>query len=69
MCSISVINIDEAGHYKSCLVKAEKYLIEVYRYIQLNPVRAMMVEELRVCLVKLSNQRIGQNIGFVYSAS
>ena len=33
------------GRYKSCLVQAEKYLIEVYRYIELNPVRAKMVEE------------------------
>jgi putative transposase len=27
------------GRYKSCLVQAEQYLIEVYRYIELNPVR------------------------------
>ncbi len=33
------------GRYKSCLVQAEKYLIEVYRYIELNPVRAKMVED------------------------
>ena len=31
------------GRYKSCLVQDEKYLLEVYRYIELNPVRAMMV--------------------------
>ena len=33
------------GRYKSCLVQAGKYLIEVYRYIELNPVRAKMVED------------------------
>ena len=33
------------GRYKSCLVQAESYLIEVYRYIELNPVRAKMVED------------------------
>lgn len=32
------------GRYKSCLVQEERYLIEVYRYIELNPVRAGMVE-------------------------
>ncbi len=33
------------GRYKSCLVQAERYLLEVYRYIELNPVRAGMVNE------------------------
>ena len=33
------------GRYKSCLVRTEKYLIKVYRYIELNPVRAKMVED------------------------
>ncbi|MBF0275567.1 MAG: transposase [Nitrospinae bacterium] len=33
------------GRYKSCLVQTEKYLIQVYRYIELNPVRAKMVKE------------------------
>jgi putative transposase len=28
------------GRYKSCLVQAEHYFIEVYRYIEMNPVRA-----------------------------
>ena len=31
------------GRYKSCLVEAEIYLLELYRYIELNPVRAGMV--------------------------
>ena len=31
------------GRFKSCLVQAERYLLEVYRYIELNPVRAGMV--------------------------
>jgi len=33
------------GRYKSCLVQTDKYLIEVYRYIELNPVRAKMVKD------------------------
>jgi putative transposase len=31
------------GRYKSCLIQEEFYLLEVYRYIELNPVRAEMV--------------------------
>jgi len=31
------------GRYKSCLVQHERYLLECYRYIELNPVRAGMV--------------------------
>ena len=31
------------GRYKSSLVETEGYLLEVYRYIELNPVRANMV--------------------------
>ncbi len=33
------------GRYKSCLVQDERYLLEVYRYIELNPVRAEMVTD------------------------
>ncbi|MCD6534662.1 MAG: transposase [Deltaproteobacteria bacterium] len=33
------------GRYKSCLVQNERYLLEVYRYIEFNPVRAGMVTE------------------------
>lgn len=33
------------GRFKSCLVQAERYLLEVYKYIELNPVRAGMVED------------------------
>lgn len=32
------------GRYKSCLVDAQDYLLACYRYIELNPVRARMVE-------------------------
>lgn len=32
------------GRFKSCLVDSERYLMTVYRYIELNPVRAAMVE-------------------------
>ncbi len=32
------------GRYKSSLVQDEHYLLTCYRYIELNPVRAMMVE-------------------------
>jgi len=31
------------GRFKSCLVDSERYLLSVYRYIELNPVRAAMV--------------------------
>ncbi|WP_084456747.1 transposase [Desulfogranum mediterraneum] len=31
------------GRFKSCLVQQDRYLLEVYRYIELNPVRAGMV--------------------------
>ena len=33
------------GRYKSCLVEEEAYLLKLYRYIELNPVRAGMVSE------------------------
>ncbi len=33
------------GRYKSCLIQADLYLLEVYRYIELNPVRAEMVTD------------------------
>ena len=32
------------GRFKSCLVQSERYLLTVMRYIELNPVRAAMVE-------------------------
>lgn len=32
------------GRYRSCVVDEEAYLFELYRYIELNPVRAGMVE-------------------------
>lgn len=33
------------GRYKSCLVESESYLLHLYRYIELNPVRAGMVRD------------------------
>lgn len=33
------------GRFKACLVDSEGYLLEVYRYIELNPVRACMVDD------------------------
>ncbi|MES9880127.1 MAG: transposase [Sedimenticola sp.] len=33
------------GRYRSCLVQTECYLLEAYRYIELNPVRAKMVDD------------------------
>jgi len=33
------------GRFKSCLVQATDYLLNVYRYIELNPVRAKMVTD------------------------
>ena len=32
------------GRFKSCLIEEEAYLLQVYRYIELNPVRAGMVK-------------------------
>lgn len=32
------------GRFKSCVVDTERYLMTLYRYIELNPVRAAMVE-------------------------
>jgi putative transposase len=31
------------GRYKFCLIQSDRYLLEVYRYIELNPVRAGIV--------------------------
>lgn len=33
------------GRFKSCLIQSERYLLEVYKYIELNPVRAKMVAD------------------------
>ena len=33
------------GRFKSCLVQSEQYLLSLYRYIELNPVRANMVKD------------------------
>jgi putative transposase len=33
------------GRFKSCLVEDEGYLLHIYRYIELNPVRASIVNE------------------------
>lgn len=33
------------GRFKSSLIESEQYLLELYRYIELNPVRANMIEE------------------------
>ena len=33
------------GRYKSCLVQSSEYLLQCYRYIELNPVRAGMVSD------------------------
>jgi putative transposase len=33
------------GRFKSSLVQSERYLLELYRYIELNPVRADMVDD------------------------
>ncbi|PCI19083.1 MAG: hypothetical protein COB62_06025 [Piscirickettsiaceae bacterium] len=34
------------GRYKSCLVDSEHYLFTLYRYIEMNPVKAQMVKEM-----------------------
>lgn len=33
------------GRFKSCVVESESYLLRCYRYIELNPVRAAMVDD------------------------
>ncbi|MBB4724246.1 REP element-mobilizing transposase RayT [Xanthomonas euvesicatoria] len=33
------------GHYKNCLVDAERHVLACYRYIELSPVRAAMVTD------------------------
>ncbi len=33
------------GRFKSCLIQEEPYLLQVYKYIELNPVRAGMVAD------------------------
>ena len=33
------------GRFKSCLVQSDRYLLALHRYIELNPVRANMVDE------------------------
>ena len=33
------------GRYRSCLVQEENYLFQLYRYIELNPVRSGMVDD------------------------
>lgn len=33
------------GRFRSCLVQKENYLLQVYRYIEMNPVRAGMVDD------------------------
>ena len=49
------------GRYKSTLVDADNYLLTVYRYIELNPVRASMVDHAsEYPLVQLSRQCVGQ---------
>jgi len=33
------------GHFKSCLIQEKRYLLGVYKYIELNPVLAEMVAD------------------------
>ena len=33
------------GRFRSCLVQSERYLLECYRYIELNPVRAVLAND------------------------
>src|SRR5262249_57182866 len=44
------------GRFKSCLVQSEQYVLACYRYIELNPVRAVLAG------------RAGQNRGASYPA-
>ena len=45
------------GRYKSCLVDAQDHLLTCYRYIELNPVRARMVESPEQSVVQSCLQR------------
>jgi len=49
MFATSIMNISEAEHcgkaVKILLVQEELYLLEIYRYIELNPVRAGMIAD------------------------
>ncbi|WP_198019577.1 transposase [Pseudogulbenkiania sp. MAI-1] len=48
------------GRFRSCPIQEEAYLLACQRYIELNPVRAGMVEHLwRILLVELPRQRGG----------
>jgi putative transposase len=47
------------GRYRSCLVPAERYVLACYRYIELNPVSAGMVQHARLSVVGLLRQRRG----------
>ncbi|MFM7459618.1 MAG: hypothetical protein ACKO15_02090 [Burkholderiales bacterium] len=40
-----LLRIAPPGHYKSSVVQAETYLLTCQRYIELNPVRAAMVDD------------------------
>ena len=35
------------GRFRSCLMESERYVLTCYRYVELNPVRAGLVEQLR----------------------
>ena len=47
------------GRFRSCLVDSERYLLTVYRYIELNPVRAALVEQAREYAWSSSKANLG----------
>ena len=61
------------GRYKSCLIDSDRYLLTCLRYIELNPVRAVMVERpwqhrwssVHVHLGLRSNSRITPHAGYL----
>ena len=48
------------GRFKSCLIQAERYLLKIYRYIELNPSQAGMVDRpWRISLFQLPGKCVG----------
>ena len=54
------------GRFKSCLVQEENYLLQLYRYIEMNPIRAWMAT-VGLCLVELFYKCIGKRIIAVHT--
>jgi putative transposase len=49
------------GRYKACVIDSERYLLTAYRYIDLNPVRALLVQHPRD--YRWSSYRVNAGLG------